>query len=134
MPFIAAAGHRLEYELLEGSAPTLVLLHEGLGSIGQWRDFPQRVADATGCAVLVYARYGYGQSDVLAEERVAVSFMHDEALNSLPDVLAALGIADAVLGGRHLMRPPASLLAEARPGRGPPPPGIDATHQARASP
>lgn len=99
MPLIAAAGHSLEYELLEGSAPTLVLLHEGLGSIGQWRDFPRRVAEATGCAVLVYARYGYGQSDVLAEERVPVSFMHDEALKSLPEMLAALGIADAVLVG-----------------------------------
>ena len=99
MPFITAAGHSLEYEMLEGDGPTLVLLHEGLGSIGQWRDFPRRVAQATGCPALVYARYGYGQSDVLAEQRVPVSFMHDEALISLPEVLAALGIVDAVLIG-----------------------------------
>lgn len=85
--------------MLEGSGPTLVLLHEGLGSIGQWRDFPHRVAQVTGCAVLVYARYGYGQSDVLAEERVPVSFMHDEALKSLPEVLTAFRIPDAVLVG-----------------------------------
>lgn len=99
MPFVTAAGHSLEYEMLAGSAPTLVLLHEGLGSIGQWRDFPRRVAQTTGCAVLVYARYGYGQSDVLAEERVPVGFMHHEALKSLPEVLATFGIADAVLVG-----------------------------------
>ena len=79
--------------------PTLVFLHEGLGSIGQWRDFPRLVAQATGCAALVYARYGYGQSNVLAEERVPVSFMHDEALKALPEVLAARGIADPVLIG-----------------------------------
>jgi pimeloyl-ACP methyl ester carboxylesterase len=94
MPYLAAAGRMLEYEAIEGTA-----LHEGLGSIGQWRDFPRRVAQATGCAALVYARYGYGQSSVLAEERVPVSFMHDEALKSLPEVLAARGIANPVLVG-----------------------------------
>jgi pimeloyl-ACP methyl ester carboxylesterase len=99
MPFITAAGRSLEYELIQGGAPTLVFLHEGLGSIGQWRDFPRRVAEATGCAALVYARYGYGQSEVLAEKCVPVSFMHDEALKSLPEVLAACGIVNPVLVG-----------------------------------
>lgn len=99
MPYLTAAGRMLEYEAIEGSGPTLVFLHEGLGSIGQWRDFPRRVAHATGCAALVYARYGYGQSSVLAEERVPVSFMHDDALKSLPEVLAARGIANPVLVG-----------------------------------
>ena len=99
MPYLTAAGHMLEYQAIEGGAPTLVFLHEGLGSIGQWRDFPRLVAHATGCAALVYARYGYGQSNVLAEERVPVSFMHDEALKALPEVLAARGIADPVLIG-----------------------------------
>ena len=99
MPYLTAAGHMLEYQAIEGGAPTLVFLHEGLGSIGQWRDFPRLVAQATGCAALVYARYGYGQSNVLAEERVPVSFMHDEALKALPEVLAARGIADPVLIG-----------------------------------
>ena len=99
MPHITAAGHALEYEAIEGRGPTLVFLHEGLGSVGQWRDFPRRVAQATGCPALVYARYGYGQSDVLAEARVPVSFMHDEALTSLPQLLAALGVADPILVG-----------------------------------
>jgi pimeloyl-ACP methyl ester carboxylesterase len=99
MPFITAAGRSLEYETIQGSGPTLVFLHEGLGSIGQWRDFPRRVAEATGCAALVYARYGYGQSELLAEKRVPVSFMHDEALKSLPEVLAARDIVNPVLVG-----------------------------------
>ena len=106
MPYLHAAGRQLEYEWIEpaaeppiANAPALVFLHQGLGSIGQWRDIPHRIAAATGCAALVYARYGYGQSNVLAEDRVPVSFMHDEALKSLPQVLAARGIANPVLVG-----------------------------------
>ncbi len=99
MPFLAAAGRSLEYEWIDGAEPTLVFLHEGLGSILQWRDFPARLAQATGCRVLLYNRYGYGQSDALAEPRVGVRFMHDEALVSLPQVLAALGIEAPVLVG-----------------------------------
>jgi pimeloyl-ACP methyl ester carboxylesterase len=72
MPFVTAAGHSLEYDWIEGGEPTLVFLHEGLGSIRQWRDFPARVAAATGCRALVYNRYGYGNSDVLAERCVTV--------------------------------------------------------------
>ena len=66
--FVRAGGHRLEVERLAGDAarPTLVFLHEGLGSISMWRDFPARVAAATGCPAVVYSRYGYGQSDLLA--------------------------------------------------------------------
>jgi pimeloyl-ACP methyl ester carboxylesterase len=99
MLHVTAAGHSLAYERIEGREPVLVFLHEGLGSIRQWRDFPRRVTQATGCAAVVYDRYGYGSSDVLAEERVGIRFMHDEALVSLPQVLAALGIASPVLVG-----------------------------------
>jgi pimeloyl-ACP methyl ester carboxylesterase len=99
MPFVSAAGHSLEYEWIEGSEPTLVFLHEGLGSIRQWRDFPPRVARASGCRVLLYNRYGYGNSDVLAEPRVSVRFMHDEALVALPQLLEALQIEAPVLVG-----------------------------------
>lgn len=102
MPFLSAAGRSLEYEWVEAArpgTPALVFLHEGLGSIRQWRDFPLRVAQATGCPALVYNRYGYGESDVLAEPRVSVRFMHDEALESLPRVLAALDIEAPVLVG-----------------------------------
>ena len=81
-----------------GKAP-LVFLHEGLGSIRQWRDFPEKVAAATGRRALVYDRYGYGQSDVLKEKRRTVRFMHDEALLALPHLLEELKIENPILVG-----------------------------------
>jgi pimeloyl-ACP methyl ester carboxylesterase len=99
MPQIAAAGHSLEYAWIDGSGPTLVFLHEGLGSIGQWRDFPRRVAKATGCRALVYDRYGYGDSEVLREAGVGARFMHDGALKELPDLLKNLKIEKPILIG-----------------------------------
>jgi pimeloyl-ACP methyl ester carboxylesterase len=102
MPFATAAGRSLFYEWVgEGSRgkPTLVFLHEGLGSIRQWRDFPAKLAAATGCRALVYDRYGYGRSDVLAEPRRTVRFMHDEALDALPDLLRETGVENPVLIG-----------------------------------
>ena len=99
MPGIAVAGHKLNYEWVGEGARTLVFLHEGLGSIPQWRDFPERAARATGCRALVYERYGYGQSDVLAEARVGPDFMHREALEALPALLQALAVENPVLVG-----------------------------------
>ena len=102
MPFATAAGRRLAYEWVgEAGAgkPTLVFLHEGLGSIRQWRDFPERVAAATGCRALVYERYGYGRSDVLEERKRPVSFMHEEGLVSLGALLATLGVENPILIG-----------------------------------
>src|SRR5436189_6282146 len=102
MAFATVAGRKLAYDWVgEAGAgkPTLVFLHEGLGSIRQWRDFPAQVAAASGCRALVYDRYGYGQSDVLQEERREVSFMHEEALVSLPALLDSLGIQDPILIG-----------------------------------
>jgi pimeloyl-ACP methyl ester carboxylesterase len=100
MPFVTAAGRKLEYQRLDADAskPVLVFLHEGLGSITQWRDFPGNVVEATGCPAIVYARYGYGQSDVLEKARKP-DFMHDEALIVLPQLLAALGIVAPILVG-----------------------------------
>ncbi|HSF90727.1 MAG TPA: alpha/beta hydrolase, partial [Paracoccaceae bacterium] len=63
---MVAGGKSLEYMCLgpaPDAAPTIVMLHEGLGAMALWRDFPQKVADATGCGVFVYSRAGYGQSD-----------------------------------------------------------------------
>jgi len=102
MPVVKAAGRSLSYEWIEGDGrakPTLIFLHEGLGSIRQWRDFPVKAVAATGCRALVYDRYGYGQSDVLAEPRRSVRFMHDEALVSLPELRKKLGLDDAILVG-----------------------------------
>jgi pimeloyl-ACP methyl ester carboxylesterase len=102
MPYVRAAGRSLAYEWIGEDAngrPALVFLHEGLGSIRQWRDFPAKLAEATGCRALVYDRYGYGQSDVLAEPRRTVRFMHDEGLISLPAVLSDLQVKDPILIG-----------------------------------
>lgn len=79
-------------------APTLVFLHEGLGCVAMWRDFPAKLAAATGCGALVYSRLGYGRSDACVLPR-PVRFMHDEALNVLPRLLAAAGIHECVLVG-----------------------------------
>jgi pimeloyl-ACP methyl ester carboxylesterase len=79
-------------------APTLVLLHEGLGCVSLWRDFPRRLADATGCCVFAYSRYGYGRSD---PEPLPwpVSYMHREAEQVLPGVLDRAGVRRYVLIG-----------------------------------
>ena len=77
---------------------TIVMLHEGLGSIAMWKDFPERVAETTGCGVLVYSRYGHGKSQRLAEKR-AVDFMHHEAKVVLPELLGQLEIQRPILFG-----------------------------------
>ncbi len=98
---LTVQGHSLEVFRVPGrvpQAPELVFLHEGLGSVSHWKDFPARVADATGCPVSVYSRYGSGNSDLLAEAR-AVTYMHDEALTTLPDLLGQLEIDEPILIG-----------------------------------
>ena len=101
MTVATIAGQRLEVERIAGTgagAPTLVFLHEGLGSVALWRDFPAKLAARTGAPALVYSRRGYGQSDRLAAPR-AVGYMHDEALVVLPALLSELGIAEPILIG-----------------------------------
>jgi len=80
------------------SRPTLIFLHEGLGSVSLWRDFPNAVAKASGCPALVYSRQGYGKSDPVSLPR-PLSFMHDEARLALPALLDAFHIEDAILIG-----------------------------------
>ena len=79
------------------SAPTLVFLHEGLGSVSTWRDFPERLARETGCGALVYSRAGYGRSDPSPLPR-PVRFMHDEA-EVLANLLEQTGIRQPILVG-----------------------------------
>jgi pimeloyl-ACP methyl ester carboxylesterase len=101
LPHLLAAGRRLEYAWHgpdPALSPTLVFLHEGLGSVSMWRDFPARLAEATGWGALVYSRAGYGASDPVPLPR-PLRFMHDEALAVLPEVLEAASIRDAVLVG-----------------------------------
>jgi pimeloyl-ACP methyl ester carboxylesterase len=104
--FQTAGGHRLEYRRIDpesrtdtaADGPVLVFLHEGLGSVALWKDFPAQVVSATGVPALVYSRYGYGQSDRLAGAR-GVDYMHREALEVLPELLESLSIRNPVLIG-----------------------------------
>ena len=100
--FVQAGGHRLEVVRIDVGAeeprPVLVLLHEGLGSVAMWRDFPGRLAHATGCNTIVYSRYGYGASDPLGAPH-AVRYMHDEALVVLPELLDRLDVDAPILVG-----------------------------------
>jgi pimeloyl-ACP methyl ester carboxylesterase len=79
-------------------AATLVLLHEGLGCVAMWRDFPRVLAERTGYGVLAYSRPGYGKSDTVPLPR-PLSYMHDEALTVLPAVLDQAGIRKIILIG-----------------------------------
>ncbi|MEO7201777.1 MAG: alpha/beta hydrolase [Candidatus Tumulicola sp.] len=93
-------GVDLEYALVNGdrSKPTLVFLHEGLGSISTWRDFPSNVCARTNSPGLMYSRYGNGFSTVLDQAR-RPEYMHQEALQALPALLDALRIESTVLIG-----------------------------------
>ncbi len=82
----------------EPGALDLVLLHEGLGCVGMWRDWPDQLAKATRCRVLAYSRQGYGASDPVKLPR-PLRYMHDEALEALPRVLAAAGVGPHLLVG-----------------------------------
>jgi len=96
--FLSVRGRRIEAERVgPGKGPTLVFLHEGLGSVKLWRDFPGKLAEATGLGAFVYSRAGYGASE-RAEMPRPVRYMHDEA-QLLPEILAAAGIDDPVLVG-----------------------------------
>lgn len=99
--FIHLGEMRLEYRRLPpaaGGRPELVFLHEGLGCVDIWRDFPDRLAAATGCGAFVYSRAGYGRSSPVPLPR-PLRYMHDEALEVLPRLLDAAGMEQVVLVG-----------------------------------
>lgn len=93
-------GKRLETVRYDGDAarPAIVMLHEGLGSVSLWRDFPRQLCERTRCSVVAYSRYGYGRSDVLREKREP-DYMHHEATVVLPALLAQLEIERPILFG-----------------------------------
>jgi pimeloyl-ACP methyl ester carboxylesterase len=95
---LEVAGAQLEYRSWPGREPGLVLLHEGLGSVSMWRDFPERLHAATGNAVFAWSRRGYGGSSPHPPPW-PFGYMHDEARDWLPPVLAATGFKDVVLIG-----------------------------------
>src|SRR5664279_3617482 len=91
--FLSIGSQRLEYRMIgprPDAAPTLVLLHQGLGCVGMWEDFPEKLQAATGCGVFVYSRAGYGQSSPVELPR-PMSFMHQEAQKTLPQILDTIG-------------------------------------------
>ena len=99
--FLTVCGKRLEvawHGPPPAEAPTLVFLHEGLGCVDMWRDFPAQLADVTGCGVFAYSRLGYGRSDPVGMPRPP-SYMHDEERRVLPEVLTAAGIDRPLLIG-----------------------------------
>jgi len=99
--FLQIDGSNLEYRW-EGPGPaeaiTLVFLHEGLGCVDLWKDFPDRLAERTGLGALVYSRPGYGRSDPVMN-LLAVDYHLTEALEVLPNVLDAAGVRRAILVG-----------------------------------
>ncbi|MBV9556937.1 MAG: alpha/beta hydrolase, partial [Pseudolabrys sp.] len=99
--FLDIGGQHLEYRMIgpqPADAPTLVMLHEGLGCAGLWGDFPDRLQRETGCGVFVYSRAGYGQSSPVKLPR-PLTYMHDEARQTLPSLLDAIGFTRGLLIG-----------------------------------
>ncbi|WP_415401530.1 alpha/beta fold hydrolase [Tateyamaria sp. SN3-11] len=98
---VSVEGHTLEYGCWgppPGVAPTLFMLHEGLGSVGLWRDWPARLAEATGMGVLAYSRAGYGRSSPAPLPR-PLDYMTREAVDVLGPMLDAAGVQSAILLG-----------------------------------
>ncbi|MEZ5936050.1 MAG: alpha/beta hydrolase [Alphaproteobacteria bacterium] len=99
--FVEIDGRRLALRRLGGDArgrPTLIFLHEGLGSITMWKDFPDELARATGLPALIYDRFGHGRSDQLALPRPP-DFLEIEAERLLPELLKKTGIDRPILIG-----------------------------------
>jgi pimeloyl-ACP methyl ester carboxylesterase len=104
LAFISAGGRRLEYEWAgararDAAAPTIVMLHEGLGSVALWRDFPAAVQAATGLPVLVYSRWGYGKSESIPQGPRPIDYMTPEGREVLPELLGKLEVSRPILLG-----------------------------------
>jgi len=99
--FLRIGASDLEYRMIgpaPEAAPTIVMLHEGLGSVGLWGDFPEKLQAATGAGVFVYSRAGYGASSPVTLPR-PLDYMHIEARDVLPKVLDAIGVRRGLLLG-----------------------------------
>jgi pimeloyl-ACP methyl ester carboxylesterase len=107
MDNVKVNGVKLEVQRLRGGAggnrAPIVFLHEGLGSVSMWRNWPATVCDAAGRDGFVYSRRGYGRSDLVADVRgsgrLGPDYMHREAFEVLPELLGALGLEAPVLLG-----------------------------------
>ena len=99
--FLRVGDSDLEYRMIgpaPDQAPTIVMLHEGLGSAALWGDFPQQLQEATGAGVFAYSRAGYGASSPVALPR-PLDYMHREALEVLPKLLETIGFRRGILVG-----------------------------------
>jgi pimeloyl-ACP methyl ester carboxylesterase len=117
MKRIIVQGLELEYRDYPAAAagrPTLLLLHEGLGCVAMWRYFPEKLAAATGCRLIVWSRAGYGGSEPYPEPR-SLRYMHREGEEMLPALLAALHIERPVLIGHSDGGSIALIFAGAHP-------------------
>ncbi len=99
--FVQLAGKEIYYEIIypecrKPGTPFLIFLHEGLGSIRQWKDFPEVIGKKLNCPVLVYDRYGYGRSEALSESRTP-DYLNTEAFVFLPELLDKLQITEKVI-------------------------------------
>lgn len=81
-------------------APTLVFLHDALGSVRLWRDFPDQLVRATGCGALLYDRWGSGESEPLGPPPYSNDYLVEEAVRALPEVLERTGVREAILIGQ----------------------------------
>ncbi len=114
--FATVLGDRLEYAWVgaRGGAPVIVMLHDSLGSVRTWKDFPAQLAQATGCPILVYSRQGFGGSDPLKTPRWR-GYMHHEAEKVLPALLQALDVKNPILFGHSDGATIALICAGAHP-------------------
>jgi pimeloyl-ACP methyl ester carboxylesterase len=98
--FVQVDGRRIEaaYHTVPSACGTVFLLHEALGSVSYWRDFPSRLAQATGHNVLLYSRPGHGNSDGPLEERTVAHYLR-QTETVIPALLAHFGVTDPVLYG-----------------------------------
>ena len=99
--FVEARGHRLEHVDIPATSPgrpELLLLHEGLGSVSLWREFPAEIAGRTGCRTIAYSRAGFGRSSARTRP-LTPRFMHDEAFEVLPALREKLHVGNPVLVG-----------------------------------
>jgi pimeloyl-ACP methyl ester carboxylesterase len=114
---LSISGQIIEYRIVEPAQPRafdVVMLHEGLGSVSMWRDFPERLANASRCRTLVYSRLGYGRSSALGTARTP-DYMHDEARVWLPRILERTQMRAPVLFG-HSDGGSIALIHAAEPG------------------
>ncbi|HKT74484.1 MAG TPA: alpha/beta hydrolase [Steroidobacteraceae bacterium] len=118
--FVRVDGRQIEYQSVDSNRPgkdrpVIVMLHEGLGSVSMWKDFPVDLAEATGARVVAYSRFGYGRSERPATPHTALTMHEREALDALPRVLQALDIEQPVLFGHSDGASIALIYAGSRP-------------------